>query len=159
MYQKFNFGQRIFTIFIFRKLQQNNSRTHYLSLQFIIFKIRYWWYRYYLQMNFFSNNLPLVYFRKHFYIHQKRAGKGRGGKHILEWLYCLKSIRTEFISSLFLIYNTVSSNSGYSVNIFLNSMKSFVNTLKMFTMKRGFNERITFGNHFDNETLGVAFCF
>lgn len=73
--------------------------------------------------------------------------------------YCLKSIRTEFISSLFLIYNTVSSNSGYSVNIFLNSMKSFVNTLKMFTMKRGFNERITFGNHFDNETLGVAFCF
>lgn len=38
-----------------------------------------------ITLNFFSNQLPLAYFKKYFfYIYQERAGKGRGGKNILE---------------------------------------------------------------------------
>lgn len=57
--------------------------------------------------NFFSNYLPLVYFRKHFYIYQKRAGKGRGGKTIrmtVAW-----AEKNQLIYSLFLVCNIVSN--------------------------------------------------
>lgn len=100
--KNFSFGQRtIFTIFLLENYNKIILTPTIIYSYFCYSRHYFLNKRLMLQMlitgNVSSNHLTLVYFRKLFCIYQKRAGKGRGGKTILEqpcWL--IRGVRAHF---------------------------------------------------------------
>ena len=99
--QKFSFGQRIFTMFLLGNYNKT-ILTPIIIYSYFCYSSHYFLNKgLMLQMlitgNFSSNYLTLVYFRKLFYIYQKRAGKGRGGNYTRTTLLVNQRTQSSFL--------------------------------------------------------------